>query len=141
MGAPGRPKCAPCETFALPVSGPGCTRAALEVFRVTAGWRGRGGCRSAGPDARSAPGSRPGEVDVDGYGAWSGEECGQALAQLRECGSEREQAGGDGRAGEGQGVALGVDAALEQRGFTAAQIEGRGGEQEAGVGVWRSGEG
>src|SRR5271154_1085169 len=100
-------------------------RGTLAVMSVAAGWDGRGG-DSAGPKMRAAPGTGGGEVDVDGRGARTGEESGEAVAELRQRGGEPQQARGDGGAGQVQGVAVDVEAAFEHRRFLAAEAE-RGG--------------
>ena len=68
-----------------------------------------------------------------GVAGGGGEERGEAVAELGQRGGEGEQAGGDGGAGEVQGVAVGVEVAVEEGGLLAAQVEGGGGEQEGGV--------
>jgi hypothetical protein len=68
-----------------------------------------------------SPGAGGGEVDAEGTGgAVGGEDFEEAVAELRERGGESVQTGCGGHAGEMEGVAGGVDVAVEGCGIFAA---------------------
>jgi hypothetical protein len=76
-----------------------------------------------------APGTGGGEVDAERAGsAVGGQYFCEAVAELRQRGSESVQAGGGGHSGEMQGVTGGVESAVEGRGVFAAERESGGGE-------------
>ena len=100
--------------------------------------RGCGAGSVVGPGLRCSPAAAGGEVDAEGAGgAVGGQDFGEAVAELRECGGEGMEAGDGSHAGEVEGVAGGVEVAVEDGGVFAAEGEASGSEEKAGEGGGR----
>jgi hypothetical protein len=87
---------------------------------VDGGW----GDGSVSPDRGASPGAGHGEIDAIRSGsAVGGQGSGETVSEGRKGRGEGEHTGGGSHAGEVEGVAGGVEVAVEQGGVFAPQIE------------------